>query len=875
MTFRDPRADIDEEIRLHLQARIDHLVAQGMSPDAARAEAARRFGDLDRGRAALYAQADRAARRKSVADRLDALRQDVRYVVRSLGRQPAFTAGVVATLALGIGLNAAIFGVADRVLLRAPAGVDRAGDVRHLETLDLAAGREPAPNIVFSYTQARAVIDAGVLEQGAVTSRIRMMAGADGRDVAIAYADAAFLPMLGVRPAAGRFFDAREGEPGADVAVAVVSYDFWQRALGGAAIGDAALTLSGRVYTVIGVTAPAFTGIDLDPVDAWLPLGVADFGRGFVNGVVIPWYRSDMLRAVRVLGRAGAADSEDVAASRVSAAFAQARGPGGAAAPRVFLRPIVPAGGGTIPDASRRLLARLAGVAAIVLLIACANATHLLLARGLGRHREIATRLAIGASRARVWRLLMIESVALALAGGVAAAFCGGWAAEALRAVVFPDSRWAASSIDARSIALTFVLAVAAGVACGLAPAAQATAPDVASAIRTGRGGSARRTRFTRATLLTVQTALSVLLLVASGLLVSSLVRLNRVSLGFDPDGLVTASIVATTFPGERGPAATPAAALADRVRAALPGADIAVVTPAPFGATRRESILVPGTTFEADPREAPQVMYVDPRYFPLMRTRVLLGRTFTAADAHGEPVTIVNEAMQRSYWGAALPPGACVLQYGHPCARVIGVVEDLREAPAGAAPAMRYYMPLTEHSDPNTIVVRAAGVPAADAAARIRAVLPAGQRATIEVVPARLARALGPWRAATLLFVALGVVSLALACAGIYSIVSYSASERLHELGVRVALGASPSDLLRLVIGSGFRFAVIGGVLGLAAAAAGGRLLASLLYDVSPFDPGVYAAAFAGLLAAGAGAMLPPARRASRVDAVVALREE
>ena len=875
MTFKDPRADIDEEIRLHLQARIDHLVAQGLTPEAARSEALRRFGDLDRGRAALYAQADRATRRQRVADRLDALRQDLRYVVRSLGRQPVFTVGVIATLALGIGLNAAIFGVADRVLFRAPAGVERAGDVRQLETLDLAAGREPARNIVFSYPQARAVIDAGVLEQGAVTSRIRMLAGADGRDVAIAYADASFLPMLGVRLAAGRFFDPREGAPGADLAVAVVSYDFWQRALAGAPMGKATLTVIGRAYTVIGVTARGFTGIDLDPVDAWLPLGVADFGRGFVNGVVIPWYRTDMMRAVRVLGRVTATQSDEVATSRVSAAFVQARGPGGVAAARVFLQPIVPAGGGTITEASRRLLARLTGVAAIVLLIACANATHLLLARGLGRHREIATRLAIGASRARVWRLLMIESVVLALAGGVAAAVCGGWAAEALRVVVFPESRWVASTIDARSIALTFALAAAAGLVCGLAPAAQATAPDVASAIRTGRGGSVRRTRFTRATLLTVQTALSVLLLVASGLLVSSLVRLNRVSLGFDPDGLVTASIVATTFPGERGPAAMPAAVLADRVRAAVPGAEISIVTPAPFGATRRDSILVPGSTFEADPREAPQVMDVDPRYFPLMRTRVLWGRTFTADDAHGEPVTIVNEAMRRNYWGATLPPGACVLPYGNPCARVVGVVEDLHEAPAGATPAMRYYMPLTEYSNPNTIVVRAAGVPAADTAARIKAVLPAGQRATIDVVPERIARALRPWHAATLLFVALGVVSLALACAGIYSIVSYSASERLHELGVRVALGATPVELLRLVIGGGLRFAVIGGVLGLAAAAAGGQLLSSLLYDISPFDPRVYAVAFVSLLIAGVGAMLPPALRASRVDAVVALREE
>ena len=253
----------------------------------------------------------------------------------------------------------------------------------------------------------------------------------------------------------------------------------------------------------------------------------------------------------------------------------------------------------------------------------------------------------------------------------------------------------------------------------------------------------------------------------------------------------------------------------------------------------------------------------------------MLFGRTFQEYDSPGRPlVAIVNETMARNYWGPTLPPGACVLVYGSPCRRVVGVVEDANDAPGVAAAPMRFYLPLSDAQPGGTVVIRARAGDAAALAARVKAALPPTPRPTIDVASDRLARVLRPWRTATALFVMLGVTALTLACLGIYSIMSYTASERVHELGVRVALGASASDVLRLVIGGGLRLAIAGGLAGLAAAAAGGHLLASLLYDVSPFDPLVYAVAFVFMITAGAASMLPAALRAARVDAVVALRE-
>jgi len=282
-TDQDARREIDEEIQAHLQARIEHLVARGASPEAARAEALRRFGDLEAGRRALLAQARRRRVRLRLGHRLEQLAQDVRYVVRSLLRAPAFSLGVVFTLALGLGINAAVFRVADQVLLRAPAGVGDARTVFKVETT-VEFGSGPLRSTMFSYGDAQRVIESAGFESAAIYSPPRVQRDDQGREIAVSVIDAEYLPVLGVRPAQGRGFLPGEASPGAAPRVALLSHEYWRRAFGRVAPAEGStIAFGGRTYDVVGVAPPGFSGIDLEPADVWIPLGDGEFGPGMVS----------------------------------------------------------------------------------------------------------------------------------------------------------------------------------------------------------------------------------------------------------------------------------------------------------------------------------------------------------------------------------------------------------------------------------------------------------------------------------------------------------------------------------------------------------------------------------------------------------------
>ncbi len=874
------RREIDEELAAHIEARVEHLVARGAAPDAARAEALRRFGDINAGRAYLHAFARDQQRRLQLVDRMDELSQDIRYVLRSLARSPAFTAGVVATLALGLGINAAVFRVADQVLFRPPAGVANAHSVRRVESSVRFGSSAPIRGSTFSYLDVQAMFAGAPAAAAAIYSRPSVPPHTpDGREVPAMSVDSGYFHLLGVKPLAGRLFDAGETAPGADVPVAILSYDYWQGTLGGAPLHEqTTITLNDRIYHVVGIMPRGFIGIDLDPLDVWLPLGVGWFGRTEVNGVVIPWYQSDMGRPLRALVRLSATAADSVTATRLSAALGAKDADGGGSARSVVLHSIVPAGDPIKIESAVRLLERLSGVAMIILLIACANAANLLIARGLRRRQEIAVRLAMGASRVRIARLLLVESLALALAGGVAAVVAGYWTGEALRRMVFPDAHWTSGAFDERSILFIALLAIIAGLAAGVAPALQLSSPDLVTALKDVRGRGGRRTWVTRTALVVMQTAFSLVLLVASGLLVRSLGRLNGLRLGFDANGLVTASssraLLRAMRPAEGDVSATRLAALlahSPSVRG------VALATTAPFGSISRMDMSVPGTTFVPEQNVAPSWAAVTPNYFGVMGTRVVRGRAFSDDDVRdGETVAIVNESMARHYWPAGIPFGSCILAHYLPCARVVGVVEDIRDTPGSDEPALRYYLSLTQLGDSaSAVIVRAAPGAAPAVAASIKAMLPRDSRASISVVADRVAQAVRPWRVATLLFIALGGVALALACVGVYSVMSYVASERVHEIGVRMVLGATAGDVRRLMLRDGARLVVLGGLVGLAGAAAGARLLESLLFGVSPFDPLVYVAGFLCLGTIAVAATLAPAVRASRTDPAAALRSE
>jgi predicted permease len=877
MTRRIKRtaADVDAEIDAHLQARIDQLVARGMTEEVARVEATRRFGDLEAARTLLHTDTRDGADLREWVVRL---RQDLLYVVRGLRRSPALTVGVIVTLGLGLGPTATVFRVADQVLLRPPAGVRGAHDIRVVEA-EVVLGSGSVPRATrFSYPDARRLVDARAFAQAAIYTTPRLAQDAAGRDILTSAVDSAYLPLLGARLQSGRGFDTSETVPGADIAVAIVSDAYWISALGRASLDTRqTVTIGTRQYDIVGVAAPGFVGIDLDPVDVWLPLGAVTLGRGQINGIEIPWYQSEMLRSLRVIGRLPAEGPAGAVVDRLAAALAGADRSLQRPKRVARLEPIVPVGGSGPNDASNRLLARLSGVALLVLLIAGANVVNLLLTRGVRRHQEMAIRLALGATRARIARLLILESALLAVASAGAALGAALWTAEALRRLLFPDAHWTAAAFDERTVLVTGALALTAGFAAGIVPALQATHVSLAAGLSGSRVRGSGLARRTRAALVVVQTALSLALLIGSGLLVRSLIELNTVDLGFQPAGLVTAS-----FEGGLGVAEATttghlsAADAAVRLVGHPAVAQMAQASIVPFGATAVMDVRVLGAAAAPDDGRQPSWSAVGPGFFDVMGMRLVHGRSFDTEGAAGESVAIVNEPMARVYWpDGEIPSGACVLAPLVGCARIIGVVSGATDSPA-RAPEMRFYVPLDRMNHAaQALIIRAPANRADDATAAVRAILPAGQRATIEVVTARIDRAVRPWRTATWLFGALGVVALLLAVIGVYSVMSYTASERAQELGIRVVLGATSGSVTRLVVVDGLRWTFVGAATGIGLAAASARTLHSLLHDVSPFDPLVYVGAAGCLIIAALAAILPSARRAARVDPLEALRSE
>lgn len=866
------RRDIDEEIHAHLDLRIEHLVSGGMTRTEARVEALRRFGDLEAGRAALLAQARAERRRRRVRDTIEQLLQDARYAARALVRTPAFSLGVVTTLALGLGINSATFRVADQVLFRPPAGVRAPSTVRRVEASITRGKGQPQRATSFSYNDVRAVAASNAFSAVATYSPQRSQREPDGAELAVLSVDAAYFPLLGVTPVQGRNFTVEEAEPLAARGVAIVSFNWWQSGMGGAPLSEhSTVTVRDRVYQVIGVAPRGFIGIDLDPIDIWVPHGDGNLGEGTINGVVIPWHRLDSALPLRLIGRVGVDQTDSLVNDRLAAAFLARDQETGRPLRTPVLRGIVPVGDSVRNQDANRLLGRLTGVAAIVLLLACANTINLLLARGLRRRQELGIRIAIGASRARIVRLLVVESLLLATAGGIAAGVSGFWIAGALRRLTFPDARWTSTALDERTLLFTAAMTVLAGMTAGLLPALQVTGSNLSGGLKDGVARGGVRSRTTRAALIVVQTAMSLALLVTSGLLVLSLVRLNAVHLGFDPDGLITISVNGALF-GKAEPIAQEGARLS-----AMPGVrEVALAAVPPFGTTAVMSVSVPGSTFVRESLDdQTQYSIVSDNYFAVLGTRITRGRSFLPSDVAGaEQVAVVNEAMLRNYWPRGDPFSSCILMSGR-CPRVVGVVEDVRDGPGARAP-MRFYLPLAQDARPAAVLlVRTSRADTAAVAAAARSLFPATRRAVIEIVAERVARALRPWRTATLLFVTLGIVALALAAVGIYSVMTYLVSERTYELGIRVALGATGGDVIRLIVASGGRVVALGGAIGLLTAAAISRVLKALLFGVSPFEPAVYALSFVAVTVLGILAMLPPARRAAGVNPVTALRSE
>ena len=877
----DPGAyerELEEEMRFHLE--LDAMQQQDF--DRAR----RRFGNR------TYYREE--ARRMTWLGPLDVLRQDFGFAARMIIRSPGLTVLIVATLALGVGANAATFAVLDRLYLRPPGGVANPQSLRrlwveHFNTAEAAPFTSQAINYPMYRAIAGVAPDPAGLALFTTDYSLRLGKSPSAPRVRGVYASANYFTVLGVRPALGRFYSPVEDRLGSGAPVAVVSHSFWRNELGGAssALGRA-IPIGRNIYTVIGVADPAFTGLDLQAADVWIPLASMP-PRGGVRDR--PWWEEDNMYSFRAIQRLQPGMRERDFESRATEVLRRLNRERYPQRPDTLMNvqtgSIIETRGPGPPGQELIISTRLGGVAVIILLIAAANVVNLLLARAVSRRREIAVRLALGISRWRLVRLLTGEAVLLASLAAVAALFAGWWGGTLLRSLLLPEVEWTDSALDWRVVCFTVAVALLSGLIAGVVPAVQASNPELASALKAGaRDGLTHRSRL-RGALLVTQAALSVVLLVGAALFTRSLRNVQALDIGFDAGRLLFGRV--RFADGEAPPGPVVGAAMrevAGRLhgRQGIEAVARAEIEPmrgfsfVPFfaGADSMGSFVVNPPTMSA----------VSPSFFQAAGIRLLQGQGFTGGDADGAPAeVVVNDAMAKLVWSGRNALGECMhfVKRENACYRVVGVVESVRRGRViEAAPAPQFYLRIgsmpVEGFNGTTVVVRARANATSAAAAELHRVLrqafPAAE-AVVTPMTENLEPEYRPWRLGATLFSAFGLLALLVALVGIYSTVSYGVSQRAQEFGVRVALGARLGDVLGHVLGQALRVVAIGIVLGVGLALAAGRVMAAMLYGVAPGDPIVLVSVSATLLAATALAALRPAWRAARVDPITTLRAE
>jgi predicted permease len=876
--------DLDEEMQFHQELDEMQRRSAGSSPEDARAAARRRLGSP------TYHREE--TRHVTGLGWLVALAQDLRYVVRSLRREPAFTTFVVLTLALGIGANAAMFGVVDRLLLRGPQHVRDSGRIVRFYLTDHPAGMREYTSGTFGYVSYEA-LRAGThsFEDLAVYNHNEVILGrgAEARKLAASYASASFFPLLGVAPALGRFFTAEEDATTGARHVAVISDGLWKRQFAGdpQVLGQS-IVIGDEPYTVIGVAPQGFTGAELRPVDLWLPMSVLG------PRVTQDWTHSWNSQWMKIIGRLKPGVTHEQAAAEATTVHRRADSDvSGSFGPqaRLSVRPLRYDEQGAEPaeDAVSRWLV---GVTLIVLLIACANVTNLLLARGVRRRREVTVRLALGVGRWRLARLLLAESMLLAVTGSLAGLAVAYVLASLLRRALLPAVAWTSPPVDGRVLGVAMAMACSVGLVVGLVPALRATRADVSSGLKAGvRESGGRRSRL-RTVLTVAQAALSVVLLVGAGLFVRSLWNVRSLDLGIEPERVLAVEIqwpglgrIADTVARNRERTRRKAfyATALERVRA-LPGVETAALTVGmPFRMQFSVKVRLPGQdSLPRTPGGTPGINAVTSQYFATMGTRLLRGRAFTAADRAGsERVAIVNSTMARTLWPGQDPIGECLMIQDLPCARIVGIVVDTRRFSLREPPHMQYYVPMGQEQGfgGTLLLVRPArGAPAAFATT-VRNTL-FGLDSDLPYVDTQPVQDLidpqvRPWTLGASVFGFAGLLALLVAAVGLYSLLSYLVAQRTQEIGVRIALGARAERIMRLVVRESLATTLLGVAIGAALALVVGRFLQALLFDASPRDPTVFATVAAAMLLVAVAASVLPAWRANRVDPVEALRAE
>jgi len=803
---------------------------------------------------------------------MESLLKDVRYGVRMLTRNPAFTVVALLALALGIGANAAIFSVVNAVLLR-PLPYTEPDRLMMIRETKLPQFPEfsVSPGNFLDWQKQNSVFEQLVAIQGSAFNlidvgepeRLRGQRVTDG-----------FLEMLGAQPALGRGFMSEEDQPGHNFVV-ILSHGLWQRRFGGAAdVLNRSITLDGQSYTIIGVM-PATFRFGGGDTELWTPAAF--------TAQQAQQHGSHYLQAIGRLKPGVTVEQARTEMSAIADRLAE-QYPDANAGWNVKITPLLEYAVRSIKLALLVLL----GAVVFVLLIACANVANLLLARAASRQKEIAVRTALGASRWRIVRQLLTESVLLALVGGVLGLLLAIWGKGLLLSLAPEDlPRVRDASLDGWVLAFTAGITLLTGLIFGLVPALQASRPNLNETLKDAGRGSTEggRRHFIRSVLVVFEVATALVLLVGAGLMIKSFLRLQNVDPGFNPNN---ALMVKLSLPQKKYSTPDQRAAfykqLLEKV-AMLPGvqaAGAACVVPL------SGDDFVLGFDIQGRPPDAPgtepstNYYAVTPDYFTAMGIPLRRGRLFTEQDTKDAPrVAIISEAMAKQFFPDEDPIGKRIHVTNGPVVyrEIVGIVGNVKQYGLDEKTPVETYEPFAQQPVSfMSLVVRTTGDPTALSGAIRGEVLSLDKEqpvSSIRTLDQLISTSIAQQRFAMLLLGVFAVVAMVLAAVGIYGVMSYSVTQRTHEIGIRMALGASSTNVLRLVVGHGMRLTLIGIGLGLILAFLLTRLMATLLFDVSATDLTTFAVFSVSLTAIALVACLVPARRALKVDPMVALRYE
>jgi predicted permease len=813
--------------------------------------------------------------------------RDLKYAFRMLVKAPGFTAVAVLSLALGIGANTAIFSLINAVLLRPLPVSDPSTLVSVSQTDQRNPGNLPVSDLNFRDIRAQNTV---FTDMGAFAfAQVNYSAGNEALPIPAQVVTANYFSLLGATPALGRGFLPEEETKATPVAV--VSHGFWERTLGSdpAVIGKT-ITLNRTPFTVVGVAPRNFSGTVLGGgPSVWVPRSM--------HAVVQPgfdWYDTRRGLFLFTFGRLKPGVTLDQTRSNLRALFANLeqafpadnKGRSATAVPILEAR-LNPTGQG--PNVVVQLSSVLMAVVGLVLLIACGNIANLLLARAGKRRREVAIRLALGAKRVRLIRQLITESILLSVFGGVAGLFVAYWSLSALVAAKLPlpfpidDSL----AIDPRVLAFTAALSILTGVLFGLVPALQASKADVVPVLKNelvpsaaGRRGIAALATF-RQVLVMLQVAMSLTALVAAGLFLRDLVHAQNIDPGFETAGVLIANVNL----GREGYTPQRAQLFYDQVTekiAALPGVQgAALAQNAPLAGGFLRSVFPEGADTTTKDRILIQVNNVSPGYLQTIGIPLVRGRDFTNADTETSPkVVIVNQTMADQFWKGQDPIGRRFKFFGdQDYSTIVGVAKTAKYNGVQEQPLPFIYLPLKQNYSPAVALhVRTSGDASRLASAvrgAVRDLDPTLTLFNVQTLEDQIEQSLQPQKMVVVLLTIFGALALMLAAIGLYGVGSYAVSQRTREIGVRMALGAQPSSVLSLVLGNGMLLVGIGLAVGLVVSFFVAGAMAALIVGVNPHDPLTFAATPVLLAIIALVASYVPARRATRIDPLLALRTE